>query len=457
MKKLNKQAKWTILIILLVAATAILSACADISVGGISIGKGEEDNTITASGTISAKEIKISPEMGGMVKEINVEEGDSVMADDVLFKLDDEILKAQYNQAQAAVDAAQSGVYAAEAQLASARSQYELTLQQIRMAEREYQQNAWNLPQIEGIDLPVWYFEKDEKIAALESQLINAESDLEAKKDHLDDVLQSASTQDFLAVEKDMAEAQAAYVAAKITLDSAENAPDNDQLKNLAQKNFDAAEADLKAVQQEYDRILSTQAAVDVLEARADVAVAQRTVDNLQAQLDLARSGDQSLQVRAAEDGVKQAEAAVDMAKANLKQAQASLDTIQIQLEKTVVTTPISGVILARNLEVGELAAPGGVVMVIGELDEVTLTVYVPEDEYGRIKLGSEAIITVDSFPNKSFAGKVVYIADQAEFTPRNVQTTEGRKTTVFAVKLIVPNPNGDLKPGMPADVVFSE
>jgi HlyD family secretion protein len=83
------------------------------------------------------------------------------------------------------------------------------------------------------------------------------------------------------------------------------------------------------------------------------------------------------------------------------------------------------------------------------------MTVYVPEDRYGRIQLGQQAAITVDSFPGESFSGTVQRIAEQAEFTPRNVQTAEGRASTVFAVELSIANESGKLKPGMPADVDF--
>ena len=95
--------------------------------------------------------------------------------------------------------------------------------------------------------------------------------------------------------------------------------------------------------------------------------------------------------------------------------------------------------------------------MVIGQLTEVELVVYIPEAQYGKIFLGQEVPITVDSFPGVTFIGEVVNISDQAEFTPRNIQTVEGRRATVYAVKLQVPNPEGKLKPGMPADVKFAE
>jgi HlyD family secretion protein len=100
----------------------------------------------------------------------------------------------------------------------------------------------------------------------------------------------------------------------------------------------------------------------------------------------------------------------------------------------------MDGVILSRNLEIGETLAAGSTVMVIGQLADAKLIVYVPETEYGKVPLGQKVAITVDSLPGESFSGEVVYIADQAEFTPRNVQTVEGRRATVYAIKLSVPN-----------------
>lgn len=117
------------------------------------------------------------------------------------------------------------------------------------------------------------------------------------------------------------------------------------------------------------------------------------------------------------------------------------------------VRTPIAGVLLTRAIEPGEIAAPGGTLLVVGDLRTLTLTVYVPEDRYGQVYLGQAYQISVDSFPGQSFTGRVTHISDQAEFTPRNVQTVQGRKNTVYAVRLTLDNPEMALKPGMPADV----
>ncbi len=119
------------------------------------------------------------------------------------------------------------------------------------------------------------------------------------------------------------------------------------------------------------------------------------------------------------------------------------------------VRAPLNGTVLERLVEPGEVISPGGPLLILADLNRLTLTVYVPEDRYGRIKLGQVCAVYVDSFPNYAFHGTVRYIADQAEFTPRNVQTSDSRKSTVFAVQLELDPAGGNLKPGMPADVVF--
>ena len=126
-------------------------------------------------------------------------------------------------------------------------------------------------------------------------------------------------------------------------------------------------------------------------------------------------------------------------------------------MSKLAVYAPANGTILARNVEPGEFVQPGATVFTLANLENLTITVYVPEDRYGEISLGQHAVVNVDSFPGETFSAQVTYIADTAEFTPRNVQTVEGRSATVYAIKLKVDDPSGKLKPGMPADVKFSE
>ncbi len=119
------------------------------------------------------------------------------------------------------------------------------------------------------------------------------------------------------------------------------------------------------------------------------------------------------------------------------------------------ITAPIDGAVLERLIEPYEFIAPGSTVMVVAPLDTLTLKIYVPEDRYGQIALGQTIPVTVDSFPGETFSGKVIFISDRAEFTPRNVQTKESRETTVYAVKLALAPSGGKLKPGMPADATL--
>lgn len=119
------------------------------------------------------------------------------------------------------------------------------------------------------------------------------------------------------------------------------------------------------------------------------------------------------------------------------------------------ISSPIDGEVLERLVEPNEFAAPGSTVMVVAALDKLTLTIYVPEDHYGQIALGQVLPVTVDSFPGETFRGKVYFISNQAEFTPRNVETKESRETTVYAVKLALAPSGGKLKPGMPADATL--
>jgi HlyD family secretion protein len=146
---------------------------------------------------------------------------------------------------------------------------------------------------------------------------------------------------------------------------------------------------------------------------------------------------------------IKQLEGAVDQAAAALKLA-------QLAVKRATVAAPISGTILRRLVEPGALVPGGAPLFTMANLDDLWLRVYVPEDELGRVSLGKSVRVEVDSFPGRSFRAEVAWISEQAEFTPRNVQTAKERATTVYAVKLrLREGLGGQLKPGMPADVEF--
>ena len=415
------------------ALVILLTSCQGIN--------GNTVNELMASGIISATEIDIASEIGGTVVSIGVNEGSQVKNGDVLFQLDDALLQAQRDQASAAVSVAEKAVN-------SARIQYDITLNSSRLQDQQNRVNSWNSSQPEEFDLPVWYFDKEEKIISAKAAVDAAAGDLDIENEKLLQVLDNNSSQELLSAEKRLADAQVEFLIADQVLTQADGAQDNEEISNYANDLYDAAKTELDSAQSDYNRLLTTQGAKEVLEARARVRVAQERLDRAVDYLTSLESGDQSLLVEAADAGVQQAEAGLD-------QAKAALASIDLQLEKTVIKSPVDGIVLTRNLEEGEVLAPGSVAFTIGQLQEVSLTVYIPETEYGKINLGETVSIAVDSFPGENFTGTVTYISDQAEFTPRNVQTVDGRKTTVYAVKITVPNPDLELKPGMPADVTF--
>jgi len=192
---------------------------------------------------------------------------------------------------------------------------------------------------------------------------------------------------------------------------------------------------------EEYWRIPSAQ-------LRRDIA--KRALENLLAIKD--NPQEINAAVDQADSAYKAAGAAVEAAGKQVEQARASLEVIEVQLNKLSVSSPVSGVVAARNFEVGEIAQPGAPILTVTELEEVTLTAYIPERKIGLVKLGQEALVSVDSYPGETFPGEVVYISPRALFTPKNIQLTEEREKMVFAVKIRLENPEQKLKPGMPAD-----
>jgi len=143
------------------------------------------------------------------------------------------------------------------------------------------------------------------------------------------------------------------------------------------------------------------------------------------------------------------------VAQANVALAQAQWRLAQARLDRLTLRSPATGTVTMRMTNVGETALPGVTLLRVADLGEVTLTVYVPQTRLAEVSLGQPVDITVDSFPGRAFVGRVVHIADEAQFTPRNIATQEERVNTVYAVKIRLPNPEGLLKPGMAADAVF--
>jgi len=400
-----------------------------------------QSSALQASGQIEATEIAIAPELSGRVTDVLVSEGDSVKTGDPLLKLDDSLLQSEKQSAQAALDSANANVTAAQVALDAAQLQYNQTLDAGLAEEASTRIEVWDESKPTEFDLPVWYFSKAERMQATQAEVNAAKQALDDAMTKLSDTEKKAGSADFLAVEAALAKARVAFQNAKDVLDSTNGTSDGQSLRDAAQVNYDDA--------------LTTDGAKDVMEARADAIIAQETYDSAVDKLRALQTGSNSPAVQTAAKAIDQAQAQLDLAQSSVAAAQANLDMINTQMDKLTVYAPMDGMVLTRSIHVGEVAQAGAATMTIANLSKLTVTVYLPEDRYGEVNVGDEVSFTADSFPNQTFNATVTRIADQAEFTPRNVQTKEERQTTVYAIELEVNNPDGKLKPGMPVDVTF--
>lgn len=403
---------------------------------------GANETALTASGAIEATQVNVAPEIAGKVTEVLVDEGQAISENDPLLRLDPSLLTAQRDVASAAVDSA-------TAALASAQLKYDQTLEAALAAQAAQRSKDWQASAPSEFDQPNWYIEQEQQITAAQTELDAAQAAIDDANVNLEKVITDLKNSDYLQAEQDLADARAAFVIAEQVKDQASNASDSGGLNEAAQDYYDEALTELEDAEEAYNDLMNSDEAEDVEYARGQVLVAQQRYDAAYARLLTLQTGADSPAVIAAAKALEQSKSA-------LAQAEASLALIDAQIAKLTINAPMSGVVLTRNVEPGEFVQPGATTLTIGNINELTITVYIPEDRYGEISLGQSATLTVDSFPDVTFDATVIQIADKAEFTPRNVQTVEGRSSTVFAIKLSVQDPDGMLKIGMPADVVFS-
>jgi multidrug resistance efflux pump len=380
-------------------------------------------DTLVGSGSIEGETIAITAELGGRIMDIGVREGDYVAAGQVLITLDQADLLAQQQQLQTAV-----ALTKANLELVSAPPRPEdVTMAQAQVAQAETAGEGARLTWLQINSVLSNPHELEAKINQGQARIAQAESNLEQARVNL-----------------------------KRTEIKAEAAGRN-QSSTIALAEADAAQKQFQA-------------------AQIGVNMAQVAVDGAKQQVaHLLRLRDQPLQLiaqaNAAEATYQQTQAGVQAAQANLAvvlsgatpeditiaraqvaEAETALRLIQVQLDKQTLTAPRAGLVSKRLVEPGELAAPGKKLLELSDIETVDLVVYIPETHIGQVKTGHPARVYVDAFPRDPFEGVVTYIAHQAEFTPRNVQTQEERVNLVFAVKITLNNADHRLKPGMPAD-----
>ncbi len=381
----------------------------------------EEEKAIVGSGVIEAETIVVTSETGGRIVEVYGREGTEVETGDVLVKLDDSLLKAQRVELEAAINTAKanldavkvppqpSNIVVAEAAVAQAKAQEKGADQVWRQMLRVSEEPQELLIPIQKVRAQI-----QQTLKMIEFAEVEQKSAVIREQD---------AARDQSAVGKTMHQvAQKQRQAADVGV-------------QLAKANLRALRIQLRHLQDQHDNpiVLQTQAN----QAEGVYHMAETAVSVAEAQLALAGVGPRVEDIAVAEAQVQVAESARAL--------------LENQVNQLTLTVPAEGLITTRTAEPGKMAIPGAILFSLANLDQVTLRVFIPETQIGKVGLGDTARVTVDSVDHP-FEGVVTYIANQAEFTPQNVQIPEERVNLVFAVEISLDNPNHILKPGMPAD-----
>ena len=202
-------------------------------------------------------------------------------------------------------------------------------------------------------------------------------------------------------------------------------------------------ESSAKVASDDYNRMKGLYASKSITKKQYDDAESRYVITK--AQLNSARENLKKMQRFARPEDLGAAKARLDQAKANA-------DLLRKQINDSYIVAPVAGTVTNRPVEVGELVGIGSTIVTISRLETLNLIIYVSDIELGKVKLNGTADIVIDTYADKSFPGRVIYISPIAEFTPKNIQTKEDRTKLVFGVKLEVDNKEGILKAGMPAD-----
>jgi len=267
-------------------------------------------------------------------------------------------------------------------------------------------------------------------------------------------------TKDQVVAELDRAEFQSRYDQAKANLDRAQKARQQletvlDISKNTLPTEVARATANVKSAK---DTVQDTEKNYKRYEELfRNGVVTEKERDTLKLSYDIAKSRlaeSESIlklaqgnltKIEAARQDIATSGAQIDLAGASLKQA-------AIQLDYTQLRSPLTGMVISRNIEPGETVSAGREVITVSDLSRVDLKIFVDETQIGKVKPGQKAEIKIDTFPNKVFTGFVSFISPEGEFTPKIIQTKKERVKLVYLVKIAIANPAKELKAGMPAD-----
>ena len=352
------------------------------------------------SGTIEATQSNLAFQVSGRVKTVFFDEGQAVEKNQVLAMLDQEEFKAQRDQARS-----------------------------------EWVRSQENLKQLETL------LELNRKV--LPAEVEKAKAAVQALQSQLAELKAGYRVQE-------VEQARYAYEQAQFALEEARK----DKIryerlferKIIAEKDKDTVDLKYETALKEYER---AKKAYELLQE----GYRKESIEAARAKLAEGRAA-----LKQATDNLKKievTESEVEGARAQVQSAKAAFELAEIRLTYTELRAPFNGILVSRNVEPGEVVTPGQEVISLSDLSQVDLKVFVDETEIGKVRPGQQVDVKIDTFPSKTYTGQVSFISPEGEFTPKIIQTHKERVKLVYLVKITIPNPNLELKTGMPADAWF--
>lgn len=441
-------------------------------------GRASAADDSSVSGFIEAEEVGVAAEIKGRITRIAVAEGDFVKAGQPLVELDSALLDAQVQQVQAKIGTAKAQLAKIEAgvrpeEIGKAEAAVVQAEANVEAAKTLWQDAITLRDNPQELDIQIDAARTNLKLAELRVQYAIPFKDSAVALNGLQEQ-QVRTIEEGANVHIELPhDAHQMNIPSNVELleDLKGAAPGDDirahvefpeGTKRQAWTNWNLASADewqrwvdLNSAQA--DQADAETALNDLLTLRSDPQLAQIKVAQAEAayQSALAQVEVAKAQVNILKAGARAEQIA--LAQAQVKQAEASLAALQVQRDQHTLSAPLNAWVVEQPAHEGEMATPGATLLTLADLSNLTLTVYIPETRVGQVSLGQTVQVYVDAFPGEPFTGRVTFISDKAEFTPKNIQSKEERVNTVFAVKIKLDNPDQRLRPGMPADAILVE
>jgi len=366
--------------------------------------RGDVDNNIRLSGNIELTEINVAFKTAGKVVELSADEGNSVHRGMVLARIDRDQIERERDKQQA-------GLAVSESELIQLKTAIQYSH------------------------------------ASTESDIALRQAEVKEAQAHLDELLAGSRPQEIEQARAAVADAHTQHSQASQDWERAQRLYKNDDISTAQRDQY-------------FARYESTAATLKQAEERLAVVKEgprREQIDAARAQLERAQAAVRYSEANWIE--IKRKEQEVSTRQAEIAKARAQVAVVTSQLEDTRAESPIDGVVLSKSADLGEVLSSGTTVMTIGDIDRPWVRGYISEPDLGRVKLGTPVRITTDSFPGKFYTGRISFIASSAEFTPKQIQTSEERVKLVYRIKIDVENPAQELKLNMPVDaeIVLNE